>query len=666
MTASAENLYTHLGSTTPRWLLRQDSDALNFIDANGEVLVSKVLTAEQAAQVRALTGTTRALELELQLSAGADHCDLILVGKRSDVGVWTGFAADFSSARVVAQALQQGLAFAEQVVSEVHSLVVIIDQNGKLKRLNKLCEELSGFREEDLIGRNAHDLFMPEAEHDDARRNIAHFFATGESWSVERPIRTRNGVRQVLWRNKFVKGGPEEGTYLVCSGVDITEEREAKQKLLELATTDVLTGLANRHAIQEHIAARLAVPDNRFAVLYLDLDNFKQVNDHYGHAKGDKLIVAVAGLIKQSLRGNDMLARLGGDELVVVLDGADAATAQAVAGRILDRMKAAPVVLENVELYTNCSVGIALAHEHGASVDELIRNADTAMYCAKDDGKGQFRVFTQSMTEKAREYIWLDRELRKSFGAGQLELHYQPKVCLRTGRALGVEALIRWRHPERGFVSPLNFIPYAEESGIIHDLGAWVLREAVLQSKAWADEGLELRVAVNISARQLGSDRVLRHFKDYLLETGQARSLVDIELTESCLAHDEELALSLINQFKDLGCEVHLDDFGTGYSSLSQLVRMPIDVLKMDRSFIRKLCEDKRSQALVRSVVAVSQELGCKLVAEGVETEEQAAMLRDLGAGQAQGYLFAKPMPAKDATVWLQTQQSKPTLRRVA
>ncbi len=661
-----ENLYTHLGSTTPRWTLRHDSDALNFVDGTGEVLVSKQLSSAQANQIRTLSGTTRAIELEVELGATGERCDLILVGQRCDIGMWAGFAADFSSARVVAQALQRGLAFAEQVVSEVHSLVVIIDQNGKLKRLNKLCEELSGFREEDLIGRNAHDLFMPEEQHDDARRNIAHFFATGESWSVERPIRTRTGVRQVLWRNKFVKGGPEEGTYLVCSGVDITEEREAKQKLLELATTDTLTGLANRHAIQEHIRERLQDEESQFAVMYLDLDNFKQVNDHYGHAQGDKLIKAVAQILQASLREKDLLARLGGDELVMVLNGANEQTAQSVATRVLERLKAAPVLVDSVELFTNCSIGIALAHAHGKSVDELVRNADTAMYCAKDGGKGQFRVFTQSMTEKAREYIWLDRELRKSFGAGQLELHYQPKVCLRTGRALSVEALIRWRHPERGFVSPLNFIPYAEESGIIHDLGAWVLKEAVEQSKVWAATGLTVRVAVNISARQLGNDRVLRHFKDCLLSADQSRSLVDIELTESCLAHDEGLALSLINQFKELGCEVHLDDFGTGYSSLSQLVRMPIDVLKLDRSFIHNLCQDTRSQALVRAVVAVSQELSCKLVAEGVETEQQAEMLRNLGAGQAQGYLFAKPMPAQAVTDWLVSNQGKAALRRVA
>jgi cyclic di-GMP phosphodiesterase Gmr len=309
---------------------------------------------------------------------------------------------------------------------------------------------------------------------------------------------------------------------------------------------------------------------------------------------------------------------------------------------------------------------VALAPAHGQTVEELIRNADTAMYCAKDAGKGNFRIFAPEMTEKAREYIWLDRELRKALAAQQMELHYQPKVCLRTGRSTSVEALIRWKHPERGFVPPLSFIPYAEESGIIHELGSWVMAEAVRQSKAWADQGLNIRIAVNVSARQLGDERLLQHFKNCLLAADQSRSLVDVELTESCLAHDEACALKLIEQFKELGCEVHLDDFGTGFSSLSQLVRMPIDVLKMDRTFISNLCEDVRSQALVRSVVAVGQELGCHLVAEGVETEEQAEMLRGLGLGSSQGYLYAKPVPASAAADWLRLQVGKSSIRRVA
>lgn len=658
-----DSLEARFGTATPRWTLTHDSDALQFLDAQGAVVLAHALTPAQAGSVRALGGGTRPLELQLDFGLGA--FDLLLVGKRADAGVWTGFAADFTSARSVADVLKNGLSFSEQILSEVHSLVVVIDQNGKLKRFNKLCEEVTGMREDDILGRNAHDLFMPEVEHEQARRNIAHFFQTGESWSVERSIRTKTGVRQVLWRNKFVKGGPEEGTYLVCSGLDITEEVANKQKLVELATTDTLTGLANRHAVQEHLGRLLARAEPNFSVLYFDLDNFKQVNDHYGHGKGDALIKAAAGVIKESLREGDFLARLGGDEMLAVLDGADEQRAMAVAQRILTRFKD-PMKLDAVELYTNCSIGIVPAPKHGTTVEELVRNADTAMYAAKDKGRGMAQVFSQEMTEKAQKLVWLDSNLRKALGSSQLELHYQPKVCLRTGRAHGVEALVRWRHPERGFVPPIAFIPYAEESGLIHQIGAWVVEEAARQAAQWKAEGFDVRVAVNISARQLVDDRILQTFKNTLDPTHPCNSLVDVELTESCLAHDEQLALNLIDEFKKLGATIHLDDFGTGYSSLSQLVRVPIDVLKLDRSFISKLCDDSRSRALVRAMVAVSQELDAKVVAEGVETQAQADALVNLGVDFAQGYLFAKPMAAEAATQWLKDNLQRASLRRVA
>lgn len=653
-------LYEHFGTTSPCWRLTADSNALQLSATEGPTSMAIALTSAQAKEIRNFTGITRHLAVDVAIYGQPQRLNLI--GKRSDSITWTGTASHYADTPSVARDLAHGLMFAEQVVSEVNSLVVVIDHNSNIQRFNRLCEEVTGLREEDVVGKNAHLLFMPADEQQASRANINSFFSTAVSYEVERTINLVNGPRKILWRNKFVQSGsgPDE-RYLVCSGTDVTEERLAQAKLLELANKDTLTGLPNRHSIHEQIKTALA-DNKKFGVIFLDLDNFKKVNDHYGHVTGDRLIQGVALAIKSCLRDEDVAARLGGDEFLVMVEDATVKSMEAVAQRILDRMKV-PFNLGLVEVYTGCSIGIAMSPEHGGSLEELVRSADTAMYVAKDAGKRTFRVFAPEMNNRVAEYMWLDNNLRKAVDEGQLVLHYQPKLCLKTGAVHGVEALVRWNSPERGRIPPLDFIPYAEESGVIVALGRWVLQTAAAQAMSWKAKGIDIRVAVNLSARQLCDSSVMEDFSESMRRAGMDACQLDLELTESCLIDDEVLAHSLIKQFRDLGAQVHLDDFGTGYSSLSQLARLPLDVIKLDRSFVGSININPKSQALVRSMVAVAQELEFRVVAEGVETEAEAEFLKSIGVDYAQGYLYAKPMTAPEFESWLNNDRK---LRLVA
>ncbi|PFH19737.1 MULTISPECIES: cyclic di-GMP phosphodiesterase [Burkholderia] len=648
-------LEAHVGTRSPCWRLGSDSNALELAAVRGMTNIAIALTAEQAARVRELTGVTSHLVLDIALFGNA--ISLHLVGRKVDTTNWAGTASAYSDTQSVASDLANGLAFAEQVVSEVNSLVVILDRNGMVQRFNRLCEEVTGKREVDVVGRSAFELFMSPEQGEQSRHNITGFFASNQSFAVERYINTVNGPRLFQFRNKFVQSGSGvDEQFLICSGIDITEERNAQQRLSELANTDVLTGLPNRHAISERIHAALAIDRTdmrgQVGILFLDLDNFKRVNDHYGHITGDRLLQDVSAIISGCLPSGATLARLGGDEFLVLFEHGTRPLLEATAQIILERLRT-PIHLGLMEVYTSCSIGIAMYPQHGDSLETLIRSADTAMYVAKEEGKHTYRVFSQEMNQKVAKYMWLDTNLRKALEDEQFVLHYQPVVDIATGDVHGVEALIRWQSPDRGLVAPIEFIRFAEESGLIAPLGRWVMRTAAAQAAAWKAKGLGVRIAVNVSARQLQDMNIVHQFASILDGSGLKPSLLDIELTESSFIEDEESAHQLMKEFRQLGAEVHLDDFGTGYSSLSQLSRLPLDSIKLDRTFITGIDRNPRSQALVRSVVSLAKALSFSVVAEGVETREEAEFLKQIHVDHAQGYYFARPMPAQAFEAWL-------------
>ncbi|MBV8874581.1 MAG: cyclic di-GMP phosphodiesterase [Metakosakonia sp.] len=651
-------LFRYLGSSSPFWRLTADSNALHFApDEDSESSQVVTLNDEQATQLRQMTVITSSLTMHISLFG--DNVPVHLVGRKINKTEWAGTASAWNDTSSVARDLVQGLSFAEQVVSEANSVIVILDRHGNIQRFNRLCEEYTGLKEQEVIGQNVFKLFMSHNEAEASKRNISEFFRNGASYEVERWIKTRKGQRLFLFRNKFVHSGSGKNEiFLICSGTDITEERRAQERLRVLANTDTITGLPNRNAIHELISNAI---DNRgdtqIGIVYLDLDNFKKVNDAYGHMFGDQLLQAVALAILSCLDEGQTLARLGGDEFIVLATDSSQSALEAMASRIITRLRQ-PFRIGLIEIYTGCSLGISLAPQHGNDRESIIRNADTAMYIAKENGRGKFCVFTPEMNQRVFEYLWLDTNLRKALDSDQLVIHYQPKVTWR-GEVRSLEALVRWQSPERGLIPPQDFIAYAEESGLIVPLGRWVMLDVVRQVAKWRDKGINLRVAVNVSARQLADQSIFSDLKQALHDLNFEYCPIDVELTESCLIENEDLALSVIQQFSDLGSQVHLDDFGTGYSSLSQLARFPIDAIKLDQSFVKDIHKQSVSQSLVRAIVAVAQALNLQVIAEGVENAKEDAFLTKNGVNERQGFLFAKPMPAAVFERWYKRYQAR-------
>lgn len=651
-------LYSFLGTHTPYWHLSNESDVLHLaVNESTHDAEAIALSPEQAQRIRDMTVITSSLMMTLPFENS--DIPVHLVGRKISKHQWAGSASAWHDTPSVARDLVKGLSFAEQVVSEANSVIVILDSQGNIQRFNRLCEEYTGLKEQEVIGQSVFKLFMSRREAVASHRNMSGFFRNGNSWEVERWVKTLKGQRLFLFRNKFVHSGSGKNEiYLICSGTDITEERRAQERLRVLASTDTITGLPNRNAILELINQAVShTDDSQVGIVYLDLDNFKKVNDAYGHMFGDQLLQAVSLALLSCLEENQLLARLGGDEFIVLASHTSQSSLEAVASRILTRLHQ-PFRIGLLEVYTSCSLGIALAPQHGNTSEDLIRNADTAMYTAKEGGRGQFCVFSPEMNERVFEYLWLDTNLRKALDNDQLVIHYQPKITWR-GEVRSLEALVRWQSPERGLIPPNDFISYAEESGLIVPLGRWVIIDVVRQVAKWRNKGINLRVAVNISARQLADQTLFTDLKQVLHELNFEYCPIDVELTESCLIENESLALSVIQQFSKLGAQVHLDDFGTGYSSLSQLARFPIDAIKLDQAFVRDIHKQSVSQSMVRAIVAVAQALNLQVIAEGVESRKEDAFLTKNGVNERQGFLFAKPMPAAAFERWYKRYLNK-------
>jgi diguanylate cyclase (GGDEF)-like protein len=457
--------------------------------------------------------------------------------------------------------------------------------------------------------------------------------------------------------------GPAEVAHAAAVFNDLISERQAREaELAWRATHDPLTGLPNRLAVTDHLSMSLAVPDGDVAVLFLDLDRFKLINDSHGHAVGDEVLHALAHRLTEPVGEKGVLARFGGDEFVAVCEGLGGeAGAIAMAERLADGL-VAPLRVAGQEVWLSGSVGIAMARA-GDGPDDLLRNADTAMYRAKDAGRGGWALFDDEMRAFAILRLGLERDLHRALERRELSLHYQPKMALRAGRAVGVEALLRWHHPERGSISPADFIPVAEETGLIVPIGAWVLEQAASQAASWrARTGVSVPVAVNLSARQLVDHRLTEVVADVLGATGAVPDDLILEITESAVLQDAESASHQLNALRTMGVRIAVDDFGTGYSSLSYLQRLPIDELKIDRSFVQRI-GDRSTGAIVGSIVDLAHAIGLTVVAEGIETEDQLSRLVDLDCDEGQGFFLGRPRPWADTARVLLDAKGSP-LRR--
>ncbi|HEX6912589.1 MAG TPA: EAL domain-containing protein [Longimicrobium sp.] len=479
-------------------------------------------------------------------------------------------------------------------------------------------------------------------------------------FEIEHRVRHRDGSwRWVRARAVTVRNADGEPVRIAGSLADVTEQKVAEELLLHHALHDVLTGLPNRSLMVDRLGLalrRAARSGSTVAVLFLDLDGFKVVNDSLGHAMGDRLLDAVARRLEGCLRPSDTVARPGGDEFTVLLeDLRDASEAHAVAQRVHDSLRE-PFELDGRPVFTTASIGIAVG-AHGATPDSLLRDADTAMYQAKGRGRARCELFDPTMHTTALARLTLETDLRGALEREEFELAYQPLVSLGDGRIAGFEALARWRHPRRGMLQPAEFIPVAEETGLIVPLGRWVLREACRQMREWNRRyGASLSVNVNLSPRQFADGAVARDVAAALRESELPAGFLKLEITEGLLMGEAGPVASTLDELKALGVELCIDDFGTGYSSLSYLHRFPIDTLKIDRSFVARLNADGQSEQIVRTILVLAQTLKMRAVAEGVETSEQAEQLRGMGCEYAQGFRFARPLPGEEAgaMIWRQ------------
>lgn len=528
--------------------------------------------------------------------------------------------------------------------------IIITSPQGVILRVNQAFSRITGYSMEEARGKTVR-LFKSE-QHDAAFyqamwSDLEHH----GSWQGEIWDRHRDGHLIPIWQSiTAVRDTRGEVSHYIGIFFDISEQKQAAEHIDRLAHYDSLTNLPNRLLFYErclHALERARRENSQVAVLFLDLDHFKHVNDSLGHPVGDALLQVVAQRLKQQLREEDTVARLGGDEFIVVLEDVTApADAEWVARKLLAAF-VEPFPVRGHDLSLGISIGISLFPTDGEDVTSLVKNADIALYRAKAQGRGGFQFFESYLTQVAAERLYLEGELRKAARRGELAIHYQPQHRLTDGCMVGAEALLRWHHPKLGQVPPDRFIPIAEDSGLIVPIGAWVLQEACRQAKAWLDEGVPLeRIAVNLSGVQIQRGDIVATVCRILTETGLPPERLELEITETYIMRQAERDIRVLEQLRDYGVNLAIDDFGTGQSSLGYLKRLPVDKLKIDRSFVMDIPQDADDAAITRAIVALGHSLRLRVLAEGVETPEQVAFLKELGCDAAQGYYYSKPIDA--------------------
>lgn len=555
------------------------------------------------------------------------------------------------AARTVAE---KALQLRHRAIEASPNAIVIIAAKAPdypIEYINPAFERITGYATNEVIGQSlllliGDDLHQP---------GVAEFnAATLEEREGHSTFRSYKKDGTMFWSDLYiapVKDAAGELTHFVVSHYDITEMKRYEAELEFQTNQDTLTGLANRNLLRDRLNQEIAYAE-RYGhpvwVVFVDLDHFKFINDTLGHKAGDSLLKTVAERLQSAVRETDTVARLGGDEFVLVLpERSDENLAMRVIQRIKDSV-VMPFTIEDYEFFITCSIGMAVYPTDGKDPETLMKHADIAMYRAKEIGRNNSQFYTPTMNERALERLHMEGDLRAALEQDQFELHYQPQVDLRSGKIIGVEALIRWNHPEHGMIAPSRFIALAEETGLIVPIGAWVIRTACAQNKAWQRAGHErLKIAVNLSARQFTQHDLVELIAFALAETKLDPQYLEIELTESMVMADVEHAIEILRKLNELGVQISIDDFGTGYSSLSYLKRFPIDVLKVDQSFVRDITINPDDAAIVASIISLAHSLRLQVIAEGVETAEQLDYLQGNDCDVIQGYHFSRPLPAE-------------------
>jgi diguanylate cyclase (GGDEF)-like protein/PAS domain S-box-containing protein len=571
-------------------------------------------------------------------------------------------AASLESEVQQRRANEEFMRLATQVFEATLDAIVVTDVGGNIVATNPAFTKISGYSAQEVVGRSVALLYA--GDHDAAAfQSLTQALFSAGHWSGEILARRKNGETYPGLLSVSVVRDPDgKIRNHVVVFMDITE-RKAEQHLIDfLSSHDSLTGLPNRQQARQHFDQALATArrdGHVVAVMCLDLDRFKSINDSYGPQVGDKTLQVVARFLNETVREDDIVTRQGGDEFQIILqDDAQLSATVALAQQILAGLRR-ELEIDGQHIALTSSIGIAVSPTDGDSLDELVRNADTALFRAKDIGRDNYAFFTERMDAEIRDKLAIQNQLRGAVARDEFEVHYQPQMCLSTGAMLGAEALLRWDNAVLGKVPPNRFIPLAEEYGLVNAIGEWVLESVCAQIKLWHDEGLgDIKVSVNLSAGQFANDSTVPFVEGVLRKFGIAPDHLGLEITEGTVMGDPDKAVAALRRLKDIGVIVSLDDFGTGYSSLSYLKRFPIDVLKIDKSFVDDVTTSPNDAAIAMSVISLAHNLNMRVIAEGVETREQVAFLKERGCDEMQGYFFSRPLPAEAFTALLRERRN--------
>jgi two-component system CheB/CheR fusion protein len=575
-----------------------------------------------------------------------------LRNKEGDIFAVGVVKTDITAIREIEVRLQ----LATQIFSQGSEGIIITDENNRIISTNKAFEHITGYKEADVLGKNPSVLSSGKQNHI-FYKEMWRTLSSNNQWEGEIYNRRKNGeIYPQHLSISCVLDDRENLTYYIAIFNDITHKKQIEQEIHQLAFYDPLTNTPNRHLLRDRLTQAIgnSIRENsRFCLMFLDLDHFKEVNDTLGHAAGDQLLIEVSRRLESQVRDKDTVCRFGGDEFVLLLSEINRDDATSKANAILTEILK-PYVIQNQILTISTSLGIAIYPEDGSNYSELLKNADTAMYQAKENGRNSFRFFRQEMQDSSVKRMAIEFGLRNAIEKEEFWLAYQPQICLITKKLVGVEVLLRWKNLEMDNPMPDEFIPIAEANGLIVPIGEWVLKKSLKQARKWLDAGhAPFTVAVNISARQFWDDDFAEVVRNALFEADVPAHILELELTERLVMHKPEAVIDIMNDLKLLGVQISIDDFGTGYSSLNYLKRLPVDKLKIDQSFVRDIEIDNDDEIIVLSIVQLAKALRKETIAEGVETLEQEAFLLNIGCNTSQGFLRGRPMAIDMFDSWL-------------
>ncbi|WZL71929.1 EAL domain-containing protein [Clostridiaceae bacterium 35-E11] len=558
---------------------------------------------------------------------------------------------------------EEKLKMAKKVFDYTIEGIVITDIEGTIQWVNPAFTKITGYDAQEAIGKNPR-ILRSQRHHPQFYRNMWHDLLTKGQWQGEIWNRRKSGETYPEWLTiSAVKDDHGKTIQYVSVFNDITERIKQEEHIKYQAYHDALTGLPNRYLFKDRLGIALAQAHRshqKIAVLFLDIDRFKRINDTLGHALGDILLQEVAKRFKECVNEGDTVARLGGDEFTILLEDIQGIKNVLTVVHKLFHALDEPFVLKNHEIYATTSIGISLYPDDGQDIDTLMKNADIAMYRAKESGRDNYQLYTSAMNAVACEQLKMENDMYRGLEREEFILYYQPQVEAHTGKIIGAEVLIRWRHPDLGMIPPGKFIPLTEETGFIVSLGNWILHKACEQIKTWQIQGLPaIPISVNLSPLQFKQKKLVENIVEILKKTDIEARYLELEITETNAMIDPRFTIKTLEQLKNMGIKIAIDDFGTGYSSLAYFKNFPVHKLKIDQSFIREIDQDRGNQAIVSAIIAMARSLGLKSIAEGVETEAQLNYLKVQGCNQIQGYFFSPPVPADKFEKILRTGYSK-------